>query len=68
MRIRALVHIAGAGVNLGPGDESDHFTDAEAMRLVAKNAAVLVDAGPKIERAVEPQVAVETRGRKGKRS
>lgn len=74
MRIRALVHIAGDGFAVGPGEEITTLSDADAMRLVAKNAAVLVDAGPKVERAVEPQVAVETRdeapakrGRKGKR-
>lgn len=77
MRIRALVHIAGDGFAVGPGEEITSLSDADAMRLVAKNAAVLVDAGPKIERAVDPQVAVETRdepaatpakrGRKGKR-
>jgi hypothetical protein len=75
MRIRALVHIAGNGFHLGPGDETDQFTEADAMRLVAKNAAVLVVAGPKVERMVEEPVALETRdelqpvkrGGKGKR-
>lgn len=62
MKIRALVHIAGEGFALGPGDITDRFPDAEAMRLVAKNAAVLVDPQPVIERAVEvPAVAVELR-------
>lgn len=62
MRIRATVHIAGAGFSLAPGDETDIFPEAEAMRLVAKNAAVLVDAAPVIERAVEaPAPAMETR-------
>jgi len=53
VRIRALVHIAGPGFALGPGDETDLFPDADAARLVAKRAAVLVDVAPQIERAVE---------------
>lgn len=82
MRIRALVHIAGPGFALGPGDETEHFADDEALRLVKKNAAVLVDPAPAIETAVKvPDPATETRvdksplvperihgrGRKGKR-
>lgn len=61
MKIRALVHIAGNGFALAPGDETDQFPDADAMRLVAKNAAVLVDAGPKIEKAIEIVPALEIR-------
>jgi hypothetical protein len=67
MRIRALVHIAGPGFNLGPGDETDEFPADQAMRLVAKNAAVAVEVAKPIERAVEEPVALEKRGRKGKR-
>lgn len=81
MRIRALVHIAGHGFSLAPGDTTDQFPEAEAMRLVAKNAAVLVDAAPAVETAVDQPPAMETRvdpsplvperlgvrGRKGKR-
>lgn len=62
MRIRATVHIAGEGFALSPGDETDRFSDSEATRLCAKNAAVLVDPRPEIERAVEvPAPAAETR-------
>lgn len=62
MKIRALVHIAGDGFALAPGDVTDRFPDADATRLVAKNAAVLVDPAPFIERAVEvPAVATEIR-------
>jgi hypothetical protein len=73
VRIRALVHIAGPGFNLGPGDETDQFPEDQAMRLVAKNAAVAVDVKPPVERAVVEPTALETRdeapkrGRKGKR-
>lgn len=81
MKIRVLVHVAGEGFALTPGEETDRFSDDEAMRLVKKNAAVLVDPQPAIETAVEvPHPATETRveksplvperlgvGRKGKR-
>lgn len=69
MRIRALVHIAGQGFALAPGDVTDRFTEAEALRLVAKRAAVAVDPAPQIERMVDEPAAVEIRGgkRKGKR-
>lgn len=61
LRIRALVHIAGANFAFAPGDETDHFTDAEALRLVAKNAAVMVDAAKPIETAVAFVPAIEAR-------
>lgn len=62
MKIRATVHIAGAGFSLAPGDVTDRFPEAEALRLIAKNAAVLVDHAPAVERAVEvPAVAAELR-------
>lgn len=64
MRIRALVHIAGADFALGPGDETDRFTDDEAMRLVKKNAAVLVSAAPHVETAIVIDPAIETRKRR----
>lgn len=82
MRIRALVHIAGEGFALAPGDETEQFSDDEAMRLVRKNAAALVDPSPAIETMVKvSDPATETRvdksplvperlhgkGRKGKR-
>ncbi len=52
MRIRATVHIAGEGFALSPGDETDIFPEAEALRLVAKNAAVLVGSVKQVEIAV----------------
>lgn len=61
MRIRALVHIAGAGFALAPGDETEIFSDADATRLVAKNAAVLVVPKKPVEVAVEVVPAIETR-------
>lgn len=61
MKIRALVHIAGTGFSLVPGDVTDQFPDADAMRLVAKNAAVVVEAAPETEKAVEFVPALETR-------
>jgi len=67
MRIRALVHIAGANFHLGPGDETDRFPADEAMRLVKKNAAVLVDAGAPVETTDAVDTALETRKRGRKR-
>lgn len=64
MRIRALVHIAGADFALGPGDETERFTDDEAMRLVKKNAAVMVSVDPPVETAVVADPAIETRKRR----
>lgn len=68
MRIRALVHIAGEGFALSPGDVTDRFSEAEAMRLVSKRAAVTVDP-PRIEtaEALPPvEVAVEKPERRRK--
>jgi hypothetical protein len=66
VRIRALVYIAGAGFSLSPGDETDRFPPDEAIRLVAKRAAVMVDAVPSIQTAVLENLRIETR--KPKRS
>lgn len=65
MKIRALVHIAGEGLSLCPGDETDQFSNELAIRLVAKGAAVMVDAIPRVETAVVENIRAETR--KGKR-
>lgn len=65
MKIRALVHITGEGLVLGPGDETDKFSDDLALRLIAKRAAVMVEAIPAIEMAVASNLKTETR--KGKR-
>lgn len=43
MLVRALVSIAGADFSLAPGDETDRFSPAEAMRLVNSRAAELVE-------------------------
>jgi len=63
MKIRMLVSIAGAGFALSAGDETDRFSDAEAVRLIEFGAAVPVT-DEQIERTVKPE-ARETR--KGKR-
>ena len=63
MKIRALVHIAGEGLSLCPGDETDKFSDDLALKLVAKRAAVMVDAIPRVETAVMENVRTETRKR-----
>ena len=39
MKIRMLVAIAGAHFSLGPGDETERFSDAEVERFVAAGIA-----------------------------
>ena len=63
MRIRALIHIAGAGFSLSPGDVTERFPPDEALRLVASRAAVLADPIPDMEMAVIENLKTETRKR-----
>jgi hypothetical protein len=66
MLIRMTTSISGAGFDLHPGDETERFSEAEAMRLIAADYAVPV-AEQRIERAVAVEVATETRVPHGKR-
>ncbi|MBN8958576.1 MAG: hypothetical protein J0H17_18725 [Rhizobiales bacterium] len=68
MKIRMLVSIAGSGFALGAGDETENFSDAEAVRLIEAGFAV-----PVVEKTMERAVAApapETRraGRSAKAS
>jgi hypothetical protein len=63
MKIRMLVSIAGAGFALSAGDETERFSDGEAVRLVESGAAV-----PVSEQAIERTVKADAREtRKGRR-
>jgi hypothetical protein len=59
MKIRMLASIAGADFALSAGDETERFSEAEAIRLIEAGSAVPV-AGDKTERAVAAP-APETR-------
>lgn len=63
MRLRMLTSIAGAGFSFGPGEETERFDAAEAMRLVAAGYAELVTEQP-IERAVSNHAPERRAGRK----
>ena len=66
MKLRMQTYIAGSEYALQPGDVTDRFPDAEAIRLIERGYAVPVSE-PETERAVK-QPAPETRvTRKGKR-
>jgi len=62
MRIRMLTGISGADFNLVPKEETDRFSDAEAIRLIESGQAVPVADAP-VERAAKAP-APEKRGRK----
>ena len=65
MKLKMQTYIAGSEYALQPGDVTDRFPDAEAIRLIERGYAVPVDDAP--ERAVR-EAAPETRvARKGKR-
>lgn len=65
MKLKMSVYTAGSDFALAPGDVTDRFPDAEAIRLIERGYAVPVDDGP--ERAVKAP-APETRvSRKAKR-
>lgn len=67
MKIQMLVHLSGTGYLLAPGETTERFDDAEAMRIVrAGYAAVVVEQS--LERAVlQPLGEVRDNGRKGRK-
>lgn len=66
MKLKMSVYTAGADFMLSPGDITDRFPGAEAMRLVDRGYAILVEDEP--ERAVKVRPAAETRPKKVKRA
>ncbi|SKA31041.1 hypothetical protein [Consotaella salsifontis] len=64
MKIKMISSVAGVDFALSPGDETDRFGDAEAIRMIEAGFAIPV-AGQEMERTVVDHVA-ERRGRKGK--
>jgi len=60
MKIKMLTGIAGTDFSLSPGDETEQFSDEEAIRLIAAEYAVPVSK-PDTEKAVA-KPARETRG------
>jgi hypothetical protein len=67
MKLKMAVHTAGVNFALEPGEITDQFPDAEALRLIERGYATLVEDEP--ERAVKVRPAAETRpARKGKRA
>lgn len=63
MKIRMLVSIAGAGFALSADDETERFSDGEAVRLIEAGSAV-----PVSEDTIERAVKADAREvRKGKR-
>lgn len=64
MRIRMLVSIAGADFALGANDETERFSDAEAVRLIESGSAVPV-AELAREAAVKPDVREIRKGKRG---
>jgi len=66
VKLKMKVYIAGSEYSLAPGDITERFEAAEAMRLIDRGYAVPVADDPPIETAIMPPPA-ETRKRKGKR-
>jgi hypothetical protein len=67
MKLKMSVYTAGTDFALAPGDVTDRFPDAEALRLIERGYATLVEEEP--ERAVKVRPVAETRpARKGKRA
>jgi hypothetical protein len=65
MKLKMSSYTAGSDFALAPGDVTDRFPDAEALRLIEKGYATLVEAEP--ERTVKVQPAAETRAPRSKR-
>ncbi len=66
MKIRMLTGIAGIGFSLAPDEETDRFSNADAIRLIEKGYAVPV-AESKIETTtLEPSTEKRTRSRSKK--
>lgn len=62
MKIRMLASYAGADFAISKGEETEQFSDAEAIRMIENGTAIPV-AGESVERAVKLPVA-EKRKRK----
>ncbi len=60
MKIKLTTSMVGSGFTLNKGEETDVFSDADAVRLIEAGFAVPVIEA-KIERAVSPAPAIETR-------
>ena len=56
LKIRMQTYLAGVNHAFSPGDETDQFSEAEAIRLIERGYAVPVP-DSKVERAVEPKPA-----------
>lgn len=65
MKLKMSVHTAGSDFALAPGDVTDRFPDQEALRLIERGYATLVEKKP--ERAVKVRADVETRATNGRR-
>lgn len=65
MKLKMSVYTAGSDYLLSPGDITDRFPEAEALRLIARGYATLVEDQP--ERAVKVPLSAETRPARGKR-
>lgn len=65
MKLKMQTYIAGSEYALNPGDVTDRFPDAEAIRLIERGYAVPFDE-PLVERAVKSS-APEKRPARGKR-
>lgn len=64
MKIKLTTSMVGTGFTLDNGDETEMFSDAEALRLIEAGFAVpVVEA--KVERAVKPASAKVERRKKG---
>ena len=66
MKLRMLVHVAGAGFDLAPGDVTERFSGEEARRLIVSGAAVAEGIAEPVETAVRSAPARETRRKKVK--
>lgn len=60
MKIRMLTSFAGADFTVSANEETERFSDAEAVRMIEAGYAVPVD-GQKVERATK-RLAPEKRG------
>lgn len=63
MKLKMSVYTAGAEFALAPGDVTERFSDAEAIRLIEKGYAVPVTER-RVETAVKRPAEVRQRGKK----
>lgn len=61
MKIKMVVSVAGADFALSPGEVTERFSGAEALRMIEAGSAVPVD-GQAPERAVKKHPKKEKRG------